>query len=124
MKFVADECVDGQIVARLRAEGHEVAYVAGFGLGAGDEAVLETANRTGALLLTADKDFGDLVFRLGRVAGGVVLVRLAGLREHEKAEVVATVVARHGEELRGAFTVVMPRGIRIRRTGQRETGLS
>ncbi len=28
MKFVADECVDGQIVARLRAEGHEVAYVA------------------------------------------------------------------------------------------------
>jgi predicted nuclease of predicted toxin-antitoxin system len=117
MKFVADECVDGQIVARLRAEGHEVAYVAEFGPGAGDEAVLETANKTGALLLTADKDFGDLVFRLGRAAGGVVLVRLAGLPEHEKAGVVATVVARHGEALRGAFTVVTPRGIRIRRTG-------
>lgn len=111
MKFVADECVDGRIVARLRAGGHE------FGPGAGDEAVLETANRTGALLLTADKDFGDLVFRLGKVSGGVVLVRLAGLPEHEKADVVATVVARHGDELRGAFTVVTPRGIRIRRTG-------
>ena len=107
----------GQIVARLRAEGHEVAYVAEFGPVAGDEVVLETANKTGALLLTADKDFGDLVFRLGRVAGGVVLARLAGLPEHEKAEVVATVVARYGEELRGAFTVVTPRGIRIRRTG-------
>lgn len=115
MKFVADECVDGQIVARLRADGHEVAYVAEFGPGAGGEFVLEAANKTGALLLTADKDFGDLVFRMGRVTGGVLLLRLAGLPECEKVEVVAAVVARHGDELREAFTVVTPRSIRIRR---------
>ncbi len=116
MRFVADECVDGAIVARLRADEHEVAYVAEFGPGSGDEGVLETANDTGALLLTADKDFGDLVFRLGRVAGGVILVRLAGLPEREKADVVAALVARHGEKLRGVFTVVTPGGTSIRRT--------
>lgn len=73
MRFVADECVDAAIVARLRADEHEVAYVAEFGPVSGDEGVLETANKTGALLLTADKDFSDLVFRLGRVVGGVPL---------------------------------------------------
>lgn len=68
MRFVADECVDGAIVARLRADGHEVAYVAEFGPGSGDEGVLDTANETDALLLTADKDFGGRWSRPGGLA--------------------------------------------------------
>lgn len=54
--------------------------------GISDDIVLELANSEGVLLLTADKDFGELVFRLRRVSSGVVLVRLAGLSPIKKSE--------------------------------------
>jgi len=63
VNLLADEGVDRQIVARLRRDGHNVRYVAEMSPGIPDEAVLDAANRGEALLLTADKDFGELVFR-------------------------------------------------------------
>jgi predicted nuclease of predicted toxin-antitoxin system len=63
LKFVADESVDYQIVSRLREDGHEVIYIAETQSGASDNSVLNQANLQQAVLLTSDKDFGDLVFR-------------------------------------------------------------
>lgn len=115
MKFLADESGDRQIVARLRQAGHTVLYVAAMEPGMADEAVLDAANREQALLLTADKDFGELVYRQRRFARGIVLVRLVGLPPARKARVVLSVIGRHGSELPGSFTVVTPEAIRIRR---------
>lgn len=114
MNFVADESLDRQIVERLRQDAHTVWYVAEMEPGISDDIVLELANREVALLLTADKDFGELVFRLRRVALGVVLVRLSGLSASNKAEIVSRAIAQHAEELPGAFTVITPTAIRIR----------
>jgi predicted nuclease of predicted toxin-antitoxin system len=77
--------------------------------------VLEAANREEALLLTADKDFGELVFRQRRITPGVVLIRLAGLSPIRKAGVVASAINQHSAELQHAFAVVMPGSVRIRR---------
>ena len=115
MNFLADESVDRQIVDYLRREGHDVLYVAEMEPGIPDDAVLNLANREGALLLTADKDFGELVFRQGRFALGVILVRLAGLSPVSKGEIVATAIGQHIEELYGAFVVIIPTAVRIRR---------
>ncbi len=115
MKLVADEGVDRQIVDRLRQDGHSVWYVAEMEPGIPDDRVLELANENADLLLTADKDFGELVFRQGRLAPGILLVRLAGLSPAQKAEVVASAVNRHRGELPGAFAVLTPRSFRIRR---------
>jgi predicted nuclease of predicted toxin-antitoxin system len=57
--------------------------------GVSDDVVLDLAYQESELLLTADKDFGELVFRQGRLAYGILLVRLAGLSLTGKAEVVA-----------------------------------
>ena len=115
MNFLADESVDRQIVERLRQGGHQVWYVAEMEPGISDDAVLDLANQEDALLLTADKDFGELVFRQRRLAPGVVLVRLAGLSPTSKAAIVASAVHLHGAELPHAFTVITPGAIRIRR---------
>lgn len=115
MKFIADESVDGQIVDRLRQGGHLLWYVAEMDPGIPDEAVFELANREKALLLTADKDFGEIVFRQHRLTTGVVLVRLAGLPSAKKADIVFSAVEKHAAELPGAFAVITPAGIRIRR---------
>ncbi len=115
MTFLADESVDRQIVVRLRQAGHFVWYVPELESGISDDAVLDLANQDGALLLTADKDFGELVFRQRRITTGVVLIRLAGLTSQAKARLVAMAIQNHETELPGAFTVIAPGVIRFRR---------
>lgn len=114
MNFLADESVDGQIVERLRQDGHVVLYVAEMAPGITDDQVLEKANENQALLMTIDKDFGELVFRLGRVHNGVVLVRLGGLSAQSKAEIVAVAISQYAASLGNSFSVISPGRIRIR----------
>lgn len=114
MNLLADENIRQAIVDRLRLDGHVVWYVVEMEPGVSDDVVLDLANREGALLLTADKDFGELVFRLGRVASGVILVRLAGLPNSSKATIIAEAIAKYSEELLGAFAVITPTTVRIR----------
>ncbi len=118
MNFVADESVDCPIVDRLRQDGHPVWYVAEMEPGISDDAVFDIANREAALLLTADKDFGEMVFRQQRFTGGMVFVRLAGLSPARKASIVATMVRQHLSELPYGFTVIAPGVFRIRRVSQ------
>ena len=114
MNLLADESVDRPIVERLRQEGYDVVYVAELAPSISDDDVLQQANERSALLLTSDKDFGDLVFRQRRVHVGVVLLRLDGLPNAAKAEVVAEVFRDRAAQLPGAFIVVSPGNVRIR----------
>ncbi len=114
MNLLADEGVDFPVVQRLRNDGHEVLYVAEMDPGISDEKVLAAANEKNALLLTGDKDFGELVYRLGRISTGVVLVRLAGLSPAKKAELVSSTVLNHGGQLVHTFTVITPGMVRLR----------
>jgi predicted nuclease of predicted toxin-antitoxin system len=115
MNFVADEGIDRGIVERLRSDGHRVWYVAEMAPAISDAVVLDIANREAALLLTADKDFGEMVFRQRRFSGGIVLVRLAGLSSARKAEIVTDAVNCHQSELAEGFTVIAPGICRTRR---------
>lgn len=114
MKLAADEGVDRPIVERLRADGHDVFYVAESDAGISDDEVLREANERGAVLVTSDKDFGELVFRQKRLTHGVILLRLAGLAPGTKASIVSTAVQQHASEMRDSFSVVTPSSVRIR----------
>ena len=113
--MLGDENLDFQIVERLRLNGHTVWYVIEMEPGISDDEVLQLANSEGAILLTFDKDFGELVFRLGRVAAGVILIRLFGLSPADKAEILINAISAHSNELLGAFTVITSKSIRIRK---------
>ena len=115
MKFLADESVDRQIVSRLRNDGLPVLSVMEENPGIPDDEVLNMANQEEAILITADKDFGELVFRHRRVSAGVVLIRLAGLAQEKKAELVSSAVREQGKDFRENFTVISPGLVRIRR---------
>jgi predicted nuclease of predicted toxin-antitoxin system len=115
MKILADESVDVDIVIRLRQDGHDVGYVAEMNPGIMDEEVLILASEESTLLLTADKDFGELIFRQGYVKRGIVLYRLSGLSRTEKAEIISLAIAEHGEELLESFSVITEKAIRIRK---------
>ncbi|MEH2446877.1 MAG: DUF5615 family PIN-like protein [Nostoc sp.] len=67
----------------MRLDGHEVVYVVEMQPGIPDDEVLNLANNESVILLTSDKDFCELVFRLRRIAAGVVLIRLFGLSSND-----------------------------------------
>ena len=67
MNFLADEGVDGLIVKKLREDGHDVLYVAEQKSGTSDETVLVTVNREARILITRDKDFGELEYHKRQV---------------------------------------------------------
>ena len=76
MRWLVDECVDAALVQRLRGGGHDVLYVAEIASGATDAQVLRRASDENRLLLTEDKDFGELIFRLRVPVPGLVLLRI------------------------------------------------
>ena len=115
MNFLADESVDAPIVERLRSDRHNVAYVTEMSPSITDDEVLERANAKKCPLVTADKDFGELVFRLRRVTYGIILIRLPGLTPPLKASIVSDAIRLHGSEMLRAFTVISPGMVRIRR---------
>jgi predicted nuclease of predicted toxin-antitoxin system len=115
MNLLADESVDRSIVERLRQDGYDVLYVAEMAPSISDEAVLNEANALQAVLLTADKDFGELVYRQGRIHFGVILIRLGGVSSDAKAAIVFTAVHDRGAELLDSFSMVTPATVRVRR---------
>ncbi|WP_216636353.1 DUF5615 family PIN-like protein [Chloroflexus islandicus] len=83
-----------------------------------DDEVLAIANRVQAILITADRDFGEIVFRRRLHTHGIILLRLAGLSPERKADLVASAIVQHETELRQAFAVITPAILRIRITDQ------
>lgn len=114
MKILADENIEKPVVMRLRTEGHQVLHVSEISPGISDIAVLQLANQENAIVLTEDKDFGDLVFHLHYSVAGVILVRLPEtVQSTEKAMIIAKVIERYQEQLFHAFTVIMANKLRL-----------
>ncbi len=114
MRFLADEGVDKPIVDALREAGHQVWYIAEMEPGLSDTEVLTIASQIDALLLTADKDFGTLIFQMQQFTKGVILLRLIGLPLEDKAPRVLWAIKNYGHKMPRAFTVITPQAIRIR----------
>jgi len=115
VRYLADESVERQIVDALRSGGYEVDWIAELAPGATDTDVLARANRGSSVLITEDKDFGELVYRRRQQNSGVVLLRLSGLTQQRKVALAVRVFADRAADFGGAFSVVTGTGVRVRR---------
>jgi len=115
MNFIADEGVDKPIVDALRNAGFNVTYILETNPGADDDFILTLSYDQKRILITQDKDFGELVYRLKQAHYGVILIRLQGYAPGLKATVTTSLLLKHASELAGAFTVIQPNAIRIRK---------
>ncbi len=78
MRIFADENVPRPIVAWLRETGHDVLYAAETHRQTPDAELLAEAEDQGIIIMTEDKDFGELIFRDRANSHGVLLLRLGG----------------------------------------------
>lgn len=113
MRFLADESCDFAAVRALRTEGFDVLSVAEVSAGAEDEWVMALALHEDRVLLTEDKDFGQLVFAAGRQTLGVVLIRFPASARPALGARILELVHKHAERLTGSFVVLQPERIRI-----------
>jgi predicted nuclease of predicted toxin-antitoxin system len=114
MKFMVDESAGTAVAEYLRGAGHDVFPVAEGMPQADDQHVLAHAMNERRILITNDKDFGELVFRSGHGHHGVLLLRLRDESPANRVRVVKAVLEQWADRLVGCFTVAREGGIRIR----------
>lgn len=115
MNLLADESVDFGIIEALRANGYEVEAIIEIDPSIDDDEVLEIAIEKDVILLTEDKDFGELTYRLKKPNKGILLIRLSGLTIEKKVEMVLETLDKHMEELKNHFSVLSVNKLRIRK---------
>ena len=115
MRFLADESCDFAVVYALRKAEHNVLAVAEITPRAADSDVIRLARKQRRILLTEDKDFGQLVYASGQKALGVVFLRFPVSARNIIANDIVMLVEKQKEKLFGSFVVVQPGKIRISR---------
>lgn len=115
MRILANENIPSDLVSALRAAGHDVAWVRQEAPGNSDVEVLAWARRESRLVVTFDKDFGELAFHAKLPsASGVILFRLPMPRSEEAGARLAKLLAARDDWI-GHFSVIEPGRIRMRR---------
>ena len=113
--FLADESCDFAVVKLLRSVGYDVTAIAESAPQTADGDVIEMAVRDRRVLLTEDKDFGQLVYAELRASSGVVLIRFPASERSRLPDAVLAAVEQLADRLIGAFIVLTPQRIRIGR---------
>ncbi|MFQ5706193.1 MAG: DUF5615 family PIN-like protein [bacterium] len=98
----------------MESQGYEVLPVRNINPKMSDEDILKIANRDQRILVTMDKDFGELVFRRRKGQHGVLLLRLDDANSDEKLAVVKELFDKHLDKLTGNFCVYQNRSLRVR----------
>jgi predicted nuclease of predicted toxin-antitoxin system len=113
MRFLADESCDYAVVRVLREAGYGVVAVADISPRAEDGRVMQLAAGRRSVLITEDKDFGQLVFADRRASRGVILIRYPATARRGLSRDVLELVNTQGARLNGRFVVMQPGRIRI-----------
>ena len=121
MLFLANENFPGEAVEALQERGHDVAWVHADAPGADDQEVLERAQREKRIVITLDKDFGELAFRFGLPSSsGIILFRIQASSPKQFVQTAIRALEIR-QDWSGHFTVVEEDRIRMRPLpGQRQ----
>lgn len=113
MKLLLDTCVWGGAAVTLESAGHDVRWMGVSNADPGDEAIMRIAFEERRVLVTLDKDFGELAIVYGEPHCGIV--RLVSLPARQHGVYCVTVLERFGQELmRGAIVTVTLDRVRVR----------
>ncbi len=113
MRFLVDECTGPAVARWLKSRGHEVFSVYEQASGVSDERIIEKVFEENWILITNDKDFGELVYRERRPHKGVVLLRLEDERAPNKIAALRNLLQSHADNLENKFVVLTEQHIRF-----------
>ena len=113
MKLLLDSCVWGKAADELRAAGNDVDWAGAWPQDPGDDVILARAHAEQRILVTLDKDFGELAILHGRPHHGII--RLVNFSARQQAAACLAVLSAHGDELLAGAIVTAEMGrMRVR----------
>jgi len=112
-KILMDVGVGKLSEERLIQRGYDVLAVREINPGMSDDEILEIAAKEKRLVITMDKDFGELVYKHKAAFAGVLLLRLENATGPEKVQVIEQIFSRHEDKLFGSFSVYKNGRLRI-----------
>lgn len=113
MRFLIDECTGSKVASWLRGENYEVYSVFEEARGMTDDEVLTKAAVENWILITNDKDFGEMIFRERRAHHGIIFMRLDDERAANKIKVLRQLLENYAEKLPEQFVTVTETKVRI-----------
>lgn len=113
MRFLVDECTGPGVAAWLVGQAHDVFSVFDEARGATDDVLIIKAYAENRILITNDKDFGEMVYRERRPHRGVVFLRLTDERTAVKIAALQALLQNHATRLPGNFVVVTEDRVRF-----------
>lgn len=112
-KFLCDENIDKSLVKFLRDKEFDIIYIREIQRGMKDVDIIQKAYNEKRILITNDKDFGELVYKLGYKTSGLVLLRLD--EENDYSDYIYEILDEYKEKIENNFVVINPNKIRIRK---------
>jgi len=113
MRLLIDENAPRCLVETLREAGYDITWIRELRRGMSDDEIISLSNEESRAIMTFDKDFGELVYRSGRIVPGIVLVRIADNEVCKRR--VLDFLEEYSDAITGYFTVLTERRIRRRR---------
>ncbi len=110
MQFLVDENLGSRFAEVLKRHGYRALFAGSIMRGAPDEDILSFAEKESMVIITEDKDFGELVFRLKLSSRGVILLRLITADPEKLFEAVKGMLGKS----EGKFIVLKEGGVRVR----------
>lgn len=112
-RFLADVNVEKKVIEFLVNRGFDVKWLPDFDAALSDEALLGIGRNEKRILITNDKDFGELVFLQKKLTTGIVLIRVKGHIVDRKVALLETLLENHGDKLLNHFIILTNEKIRI-----------
>lgn len=113
MKFLADVNIEKLVVAEVRNLGYDIVWIAEENPYLDDISIFKIAQKESRVLLTNDKDFGEIVFRQKLISSGIVLFRIKGQDTMEKLKLFRKVLIFHNDRISKHFVVISKEKIRF-----------
>jgi len=115
MKFLIDESVEYTLVKTLRNLGYDTSSIAEDIPSLEDKYVLSLANKEDRIIITNDKDFGELVYKSKLIHKGIILFRLRSEDKESKVRRLRILIEKYGSKISGRFVVVTDTAIRFKK---------
>lgn len=114
MKVLIDVSAGFSVGQVFAERGYDVVYVRDRDPKMKDEDILNWAVTEQRLVVTQDKDFGELVFRKSLTLAGILLLRLDEADADKKRDIVSEILDGYADQLPGRFSVFQDDRLRIR----------
>jgi|YelNatPaOPRAMG01_1025707.scaffolds.fasta_scaffold27298_6 predicted nuclease of predicted toxin-antitoxin system len=113
IKFIADVNVEKAIVDYLLEEGYDVKWIPDYNREMLDEDLLELAKVEGRILITNDKDFGEIVFFQKSLSLGIILLRIKGQKVEVKLKLIKELFQNYRNKLLNNFVIITDKKLRF-----------